>query len=131
MPLIVQPFGNGLHVGFGKDNVRPCHQELSFKEREPSRWEWYFLSGTEPHREVVPDPYLTWELRTHFGQPAEIPAQPPATLDQRRIAHNIALASGDAAKAAQLYAEIERELTPVHAQFDDGSEIVGTTYPGG
>jgi 4-amino-4-deoxy-L-arabinose transferase-like glycosyltransferase len=103
-------------------------EAYSFVEREPSWWEWYFISGTEPHREIVPDPYRTWELRVHFGQAAEIPSAPPATLDQKRIAHNIALASGDIAKAAALFAEIERELTKVHAAYDDGTEIVGATY---
>ncbi len=38
--------------------------------------------GTEPEREIVPDPFLTWELRTHFGQPAEPPAAPPETLER-------------------------------------------------
>ena len=79
---------------------------FSFVEREPSWWEWYFVSGTEPHRDVTPDPWLTWELRTHLGQPAEPPAAPPVTLEQRRIAHNIAVAAGDTARAAALFAEI-------------------------
>jgi 4-amino-4-deoxy-L-arabinose transferase-like glycosyltransferase len=103
-------------------------EAFSFAEREPSWWEWYFVSGTEPHRDIVPDPWLTWELRTHFGQPADPPTTPPLTLEHKRIAHNIALASGDTARAASLYAEIERELTPVHAAFDDGTELVGTTF---
>jgi 4-amino-4-deoxy-L-arabinose transferase-like glycosyltransferase len=97
-------------------------------EREPSWWEWYFISGTEPHREIVPDPYLTWELRTHFGQPAEAPAAKPATLEQRRIAHNIAVAAGDEARAAALLAEIMGELTAARAAFADGTEILGTTF---
>jgi hypothetical protein len=101
---------------------------FSFAEREPSLWEWYLISGTEPHRDVVPDPWLTWELRTHFGQPAEAPTTPPATLDQKRIAHNLALSTGDTARAAALYAEIERELRPIHAAYEDGTEIVGATY---
>jgi 4-amino-4-deoxy-L-arabinose transferase-like glycosyltransferase len=100
-------------------------------EREPSWWEWYLVSGTEPHREIAPDPYLTWELRTHFGQTAEVPAAPPATLDQKRIAHNIAVATGDRARAAALYEEITHELQPAHAVFDDGTEIVGTTFHDG
>jgi hypothetical protein len=103
----------------------------SFAEREPSLWEWYFVSGTEPHRDIVPDPFLTWELRTHFGQPADLPTAAPVTFDQKRIAHNIALASGDTEKAAAIFAEIERELSPVHAAFDDGTEIVGTAYHAG
>ncbi|MFT3776557.1 MAG: glycosyltransferase family 39 protein [Minicystis sp.] len=100
----------------------------SFSEREPSLWEWYFISGTEPHREVVRDPWLTWELRTHFGQPAEPPATPPVTLDQKRIAHNLAVETGDLARAASLRAEIQRALTPLDASFDDGTKLVGTTF---
>ncbi|MEP7122607.1 MAG: glycosyltransferase [Byssovorax sp.] len=100
----------------------------SFVESEPSWWEWYFVSGTEPHREVVADPYLTWELRTHFGQPAVVPAGAPITLEEKRIAHNIAVAAGDEARARELLEEIGKALTPVHARFDDGSELLGTTY---
>jgi 4-amino-4-deoxy-L-arabinose transferase-like glycosyltransferase len=101
---------------------------FSFVETEPSWWEWYFVSGTEPHREVVADPYVTWELRTHFGQAAVVPTEAPVTLEQKRIAHNIAVAAGDEARARGLLEEIEKALTPVHAAFEDGSEIVGTTY---
>ena len=106
-------------------------EAFSFVEREPSPFEWYFVSGTEPHREVRADPFLTWELRTHFGQPAEPPADAPATLDQRRIAHNVAVAAGDAAGAASLEAEIRRELVPVGARFDDGTEVVGYRFDDG
>jgi hypothetical protein len=101
---------------------------FSFVESEPPWWEWYFVSGTEPHRDVVADPWLTWELRTHFGQAAELPKGAPVTLEQKRIAHNIAVASGDEARAKALLEEIGKALTPVHAAFDDGSELVGTTY---
>jgi 4-amino-4-deoxy-L-arabinose transferase-like glycosyltransferase len=101
---------------------------FSFTESEPAWWEWYLVSGTEPHRDVTPDPWLTWELRTHFGQPAMPPAGPPVTLEQKRIAHNVAVAAGDQARAAVLLAEIQRELSPVHAAFDDGTEILGTTF---
>ena len=103
-------------------------EAFSFVEREPSWWDWYFVSGTEPHREVVADPYLTWELRTHFGQAAEVPNEAPRTLEQKRIAHNIAVAAGDGARASALMEEIGRALTPIHAGFDDGSELVGTTF---
>lgn len=101
---------------------------FSFVEREPSWWEWYFVSGTEPHREITPDPWLTWELRTHFGQPATPPSAQPATLDQKRIAHNIAVAASDDAKAAALRAEIVREIKPISAAFDDGTKLLGTTF---
>jgi hypothetical protein len=104
---------------------------FALAEREPPWWEWYFVSGTEPHREIVADPYLTWELRTHFGQPAEVPSLTPRTLEHKRIAHNIAVTQGDLARAAALDAEIGRELRPVHATFHDGTQIVGATYHAG
>jgi hypothetical protein len=101
---------------------------FSFVEREPSWWEWYFVSGTEPHRDVVADPFATWELRVHFGQPAEAPTAPPKTLEQKRIAHNVAIAEGDVVRARALRAELEAELRPIHARFDDGSELLGAAY---
>jgi hypothetical protein len=104
---------------------------FSFVEREPSWWEWYFVSGTEPQREIVADPYLTWELRTHFGQPAEVPRVTPATLEHKRIAHNIALSQGDLGRATALMGEIGRELRPVRARFRDGTELLGVTYRDG
>ncbi|WP_438015360.1 glycosyltransferase family 39 protein [Sorangium sp. So ce315] len=103
-------------------------EAFSFREREPGLLAWYLVSGTEPEREIVPDPFLTWELRAHFGQPAEPPAEPPGTLEQKRIAHNIALAAGDGARAAALLAEISAALRPLGARFDDGTELLGTTF---
>ncbi|WP_437996778.1 glycosyltransferase family 39 protein [Sorangium sp. So ce185] len=103
-------------------------EAFSFREREPGLLAWYFVSGTEPEREIVPDPFLTWELRAHFGQPAEPPAGPPETLEQKRIAHNAALAAGDAARATALFSEIAAALAPLGARFDDGTELLGTTF---
>lgn len=103
-------------------------EAFSFREREPGLLAWYLVSGTEPEREIVPDPFLTWELRTHFGQPAEPPAAPPETLEQKRIAHNMALAAGDGARAAAIFGEISAALAPIGARFDDGTELLGTTF---
>ncbi|WP_438038841.1 ArnT family glycosyltransferase [Sorangium sp. So ce128] len=103
-------------------------EAFSFREREPGPLAWYLVSGTEPEREIVPDPFLTWELRAHFGQPAEPPAAPPETLEQKRIAHNMALVAGDGARAAALFAEIRAALAPIEARFDDGTELLGTTF---
>jgi len=102
-------------------------------EREPNLLQWYLLSGTEPQRSVVADPYLTWELRTHYGQAsaAVVPAMPPASFEQRRIAHNIAVARGNSAQAAELLAQIRRELKPPAARFDDGTELLGKRYAAG
>jgi len=96
-----------------------------FEEREPSALAWMFVSATEPVRTVVPDAFATWEARVHWDQPALVPDEPARTLEQKRIAHNAAVHRGDAARASELFAEIERELRPLGAAYEDGPEIVG------
>ncbi|UQA58946.1 ArnT family glycosyltransferase [Polyangium aurulentum] len=106
-------------------------EAYSFAESEPSPLAWMLVSGTEPTRAVVPDPYLAWELRTHWDQPAEAPSAPPRTLEDRRIAHNIAVARGDSAAAAAMEAEIARELSPIGAALEGGAELLGKRFEEG
>lgn len=115
-------------------------EAFSIREAEPSPLAWYLVSGTEPVRAIEPDPLLTWELRAHFGQPVEAlerevldraARRPPATLEDRRLLHNLSLARGDGARASALAAEIEAALTPLRARFDDGTELVGARYEDG
>jgi 4-amino-4-deoxy-L-arabinose transferase-like glycosyltransferase len=103
----------------------------SIVEREPRWLEGYLRFGTEPVRSIVPDPYATWELRTHFAQPAEPPRGEPTTLEERRIAHNVAQALGDTARAAALAAEIGGALAGPRTTFEDGTELVGCRYQPG
>jgi hypothetical protein len=100
----------------------------SLNEREPNVFEWLFLDGTEPHRSVgaSPDPWLTWEWRTHLGQSASLPTGEPATLDQMRIAHNVAVASGDQAAAARWRKRIDDQLDHAPAvTFSQGLRLIG------
>jgi hypothetical protein len=98
----------------------------TYDEREPSIWEWYFIGGTEPIRKYVPDPYSTWEWRTHLGQPAVSPSEPPRTIDQVRIAHNIAVGAGDAATRATMKKRLDDVLVPIaNAAFSDGITLLG------
>jgi len=97
-----------------------------FEEREPSWWEWYFISGVEPVRKYVNDPYKTWEWRTHLNQPATPPTASPKTLDQVRIAHNVAVSTGNAAQALTLRTEIEGALDRGSATtFTEGVSLLG------
>jgi len=98
---------------------------FSFVEREPSLVEWAFVSATEPVRKIVPDPWLTWELRTHWNQDAVVPDAAPKTFDEQRIAYDIAIERGDEAGAAGLLAELKRQLRLVETTFEGGMEIVG------
>jgi hypothetical protein len=100
----------------------------SLNEREPHPLEWLFLGGTEPVRTVgrTPDPWLTWEWREHLGQAVATPTDAPSTIDQVRIAHNVAVARGDAAGADRWRAEIEQQLDrTVQTRFTGGMHLIG------
>jgi hypothetical protein len=108
-------------------------EAFAIRASEPSWLTWYLVSGTEPVRTIEPDPWLTWELRAHFGQaadPLDLDAA-PATLEQKRVLHNAALAAGDQARARALFEEIRAALSPIGARFDDGTEIVGARFDDG
>jgi hypothetical protein len=98
------------------------------EEREPSVLEWLFIDGTEPmrHASAQPDPWLTWEYRTHLDQSAFEPTATPVTLDQMRIAHNVALSKNDAATAERWREQIEAQIDrTVVVKFDKWVRLIG------
>jgi 4-amino-4-deoxy-L-arabinose transferase-like glycosyltransferase len=103
-------------------------------EREPNAVEWLLLGGTERLRTVSrqPDPWLTWEWRTHLGQSARHPIGAPKTLDEMRIAHNVAVADGDDTQAklweSRIGAQLDRAVT---ARFEQGVSLIGVRVLGG
>jgi hypothetical protein len=97
----------------------------SFVEREPTWWEWSFVSATEPQRTIVADPFLTWQLRAHLDQPVEPPVVDPQSLEQKLIAYNLALAAHDRDHAERRLREVRGGLRPLDARFDDGTEVLG------
>ena len=104
-------------------------EAFTLEEREPSWWEWYWLGGVEPIRTIVADPFATWEWRTIVGQPTSVPDVEPRTLEQKRIAHNIAVSQGDKARAAALRAEIEAALSKeAKTLYTHGLTLLGTRH---
>lgn len=101
---------------------------FSLEPHEPTFLEWYFVQGNDPIYTVVPDPFVTWELRHHLDQtPNPAPTVPAKTFEQKRIAHNVAVAAGDTALAARLRQELEGELDRTTAtHYPDGIELLGT-----
>jgi 4-amino-4-deoxy-L-arabinose transferase-like glycosyltransferase len=100
----------------------------ALNEREPNPWEWLVYGGTEPVRSLgpAPDPWLTWEWRIHLGQPASVPVGEPATLDEMRIAHNVAVAGSDTDSAQRWQKAIEAALDrSVATGYTGGIELVG------
>ncbi len=106
----------------------------SLNEREPNAFEWLVYGGTEPMRSIgrSPDPWLTWEWRTHLGQAVAPPLAVPKTLDEIRIAHNVAVANGDEAGAARWHDRIEQALDrSAAANFTQGVRLMGVRVTGG
>lgn len=95
--------------------------------REPNLFERYFVSSTHALREVEPDPYVTWELRaTLFQAPNPPPAQKPVTLEQVRVAYNIAIDQGDTDGAAALRKRLLDGVdTQVATLYADGTKLLG------
>jgi hypothetical protein len=80
---------------------------------------------------ATPDPWRTWEWRVHVGQAADVPTGTPRTLEEMRIAHNVAVASGDEAGAKRWREQVLQALTGgVSASFTRGVELVGTRVTG-
>ena len=93
---------------------------------EPSAWRRYFVDAHDPSFGFEPDPLWTWELRVHLSlSPNPIPSpassgRGPEALARAgddgghlRIAHNMAIASGDESRAAQLRQQLEARLHPI------------------
>jgi hypothetical protein len=102
---------------------------FSFDEREPNPWEWFVQGGTEPVRKVVPDPWMTWEWRTVVDQNVEAPTGRPQTLEQIRVAHNIAVSRKESVRAAELRAALAAGLSsPPTSRYDNGAELLGIRH---
>ncbi|HSQ67052.1 MAG TPA: glycosyltransferase family 39 protein [Polyangiaceae bacterium] len=101
----------------------------SLGEHEPNLWQWMFTNNVEPVRDVAdaPDDFLTWEWRTHLDQPATPPQRSPVTLDELRIAHNVAVSQGDDDAAERLRERIVGQLVrDPETHFEGGHELMGT-----
>jgi hypothetical protein len=95
-------------------------------ESDPSFFQAWAHGSTEPIRKVRADAWVTWEWRSLFGQAAAPPAGTPGTTDDLRIAHNAALARGDAAGAAAARAALAQRFNlPLRARYDNGTELIG------
>jgi hypothetical protein len=98
--------------------------------REPTALEWYFVSGVDPILSVRSDPWYTWEIREQFGQtPNPPPDAAPATPEELRIAHNVAVAAGDSDRADALEAQLVSRLQVYAAtKFTDGTRLLGVRF---
>jgi hypothetical protein len=89
--------------------------------------ERWLTATTHDVYDIVKDPFWTWELRTHLNQtPNPPPRAAPASSEQLRIAHNLAVSEHDDARAErllnQLLASVDRGAA---RKFSEGVELLG------
>jgi hypothetical protein len=97
-----------------------------FAEKEPNLIQSFWYGSTEPLRKVEADPWTTWEWRTLLGQPAAPPTVVPVTLNDLRVAHNVAVAAGNKVQAAALRQKLGSRLNVnLKASFDNGTQLIG------
>jgi 4-amino-4-deoxy-L-arabinose transferase-like glycosyltransferase len=110
---------------------------LRLVTREPSLFERFFVSGTEPVRSFEPDALTTWELRHHLA-PSTVDAAlldaaratSPRDVRDRRMLANLARATGDPSLEAR-EAELLAAYEPIDASFADGTTVVGVRFEPG
>ena len=103
-------------------------------EHEPRGFSWLIYGALEPRYEIAarPDPFATWEWRTHLGVPSPAPNAEPGTPNELRIAHNAAIESGDATRTSALRQKIDRSLEPgPKTSFSNGVTLLGVRRIGG
>jgi hypothetical protein len=101
---------------------------LAYKETEPNPLQWMFVTGTDLVRSIgKEDPFATWEWRDAYGvQPNPAPTDTPRTLEELRVAHNVAVSQGDAARASALLKELDPQLGKrLDLQYSDGLRLDG------
>jgi 4-amino-4-deoxy-L-arabinose transferase-like glycosyltransferase len=106
----------------------PLFKALRYVEREPNPFEWLFISGTDLVRTISrdEDEYATWEWRDALGLPNTAPTAAPVTVDDLRIAHNVAVSAKDTARAAELSARlVDKVGTPRNLSFTGGVRLQG------
>jgi hypothetical protein len=106
---------------------------FAIEEREPTLLERFLYGGTEPVRSIgaAPDPWRTWEWRAHLGLTAGVPPGEPRTLEEMRIAHNVAVATGDTASEQRWRQTIELALDRTPAtSFSRGLALLGVRVTG-
>ncbi len=104
-----------------------------FEVRDPGKLESFFSLPDELAFAVQKDAWYTWELRDHFGQtPNPVPDGPLLTREQRRIAHNVAIQTGNTATADKLENELLKDLDrSVATAYDQGVALLGQIYDRG
>lgn len=101
----------------------------SIERTKPGFFGWYFVWGTDPEYSVGENEFRRWELRHHFDhEPNPPPAGEPKSLEEVRIAHNLAVLRRDALLIAKYRKRLEEELKLINLRFSDSSVLLGRRF---
>lgn len=105
----------------------------SIERREPTTLEQLLVSATHALRDIAEDPYHRWELRDHFSEARHAaPHSATRSSEQLRIAHNIAVASGNAARAQELRDELLQGVDRrMELTYRNGTRLLGARFERG
>ncbi len=101
---------------------------MRYTERSPNVLEWFFLSGSDLARTIGPDQdqWATWEWTDHLGVDGSPPSAAPGTVEELRIAHNLAVSRGDAGRASALRERVLSKIEgSVNVDFTDDVHLIG------
>jgi 4-amino-4-deoxy-L-arabinose transferase-like glycosyltransferase len=106
---------------------------FAVQRQEPTFFERVFVQSSHALYRVRPDPFWTWELRSHLGElPNPLPSVNPHTFSELRIAHNVAVSLGDRELAARRRDALLRGVANGSARdFTQGVRLLGVRFEHG
>ena len=105
-----------------------------YVERQPKPLEWLFLTGTDLVRTIGPeiDQFSTWEWADALDLDVASPSAAPGTFEELRVAHNVAVARHDDARASALRARVLSKIrAPVRYDYTDDVHLLGVDIDDG
>jgi hypothetical protein len=99
-----------------------------YEERQPGPIEWMLFSGTDLVRTIsnAEDPFESWAWRDALGLPANHPDKTPVSVNDLRVAHNIAVADKDSAREEDLRAKLAAAMGhPPSVEYTGGVRLRG------
>jgi succinate dehydrogenase/fumarate reductase cytochrome b subunit len=106
---------------------------IAEEERQPRGLEKLFVTDHDLVRTIGgDDPWMTWQWAESLDTPLPAaPAGTPLDLDAKAIAYNVAVSTGDAARAASLRAEAVSSLAwSAPAEMTDDTRLLGGSVEG-
>ena len=130
-PLVLEVLAEGWSVStygpfwVARFGPPPALSSFRLTRREPSWWQWYFVDAHDPQYGVEPDTFAAWEICYHFRCAAPPPESEPQDSEQRRVAHNLAVALDPEAVPARRASLLDAVTRAPILETAGGTVLVG------